>query len=58
MILHWPQITLLALYGISIGIIWAKHGQLKTGKENVGVQFIGIIINAIILYFGGFWGKL
>ena len=50
-----PQIILLAMYSISFGIALANDG--KQGSEiSARRTFIAILIEMIILYYGGFWG--
>jgi 1,4-dihydroxy-2-naphthoate octaprenyltransferase len=46
----WPQITMIVLYAISIGITLASKN-----KELVFFQVLGTVIQAAILYAGGFW---
>lgn len=56
MIMHWPQIAVLVLYVLSVGVHLARHGQPRDGKYN----FIGSLVMAVILlslmYAGGFFG--
>jgi hypothetical protein len=50
-----PQITMIVLYALNLGIAMALHGKPKTGENNFWVQFIAINISAALLYYGGFW---
>ena len=50
-----PQIILLALWGISLGVAIAQHGQPKKGTESAWNSIIGLAIVAPILYWGGFF---
>ena len=52
----WPQIVMIVIGSIGIGVNLVKHGERRTDKYNVWVSIIGCAIEAIILYFGGFWG--
>lgn len=56
MTFHWPQITELALMGISIGVAVAKHGEPKREKHNAPATIIAMAVSAAILYYGGFFG--
>lgn len=49
-----PQITLLILFFISILITANKHGQPKE-NHNIWYSLISLIINILILYWGGFF---
>lgn len=51
-----PQIIMILVYGLNIGINMMMHGKQRGDTYNVWVAIISSIINAIILYFGGFWG--
>jgi hypothetical protein len=55
MILHWPQITYLALSMLGLGVTMAKHGESK-GEYNVLASLIVSIILIWILGCGGFFG--
>lgn len=50
-----PQIIIIALYAMSLGIAWSKHGSPKSGTENAWTSVIALIINMSILYWGGFF---
>ena len=50
-----PQITVIVLWAISFGLTAAKNGQPKTGNESVLVTVTAIAINALILWWGGFF---
>ena len=56
MVLHLPQLILLALYSVELGMVLAYHGQPKTGRYNFSVTFFAIVLNLSILYWGGFFG--
>ena len=54
-----PQIIIIVLGAIGIGINIAKHGKKKTNMEyNVWAKIIAIAILWTILYYGGFWDVL
>lgn len=50
-----PQILLIGLYAMSLGISMSDHGKPKTGKENFGYSLIGVILTLGLLYWGGFF---
>jgi len=52
---HWPQITLLILMALGVGLASAKHGEPQP-RYNAGVTIISTIILGVLLWFGGFWG--
>ena len=49
-----PQIIIICLLCMSFTIAAVKHGESK-GEYNVWHSIIAIIINVIILYYGGFF---
>lgn len=50
-----PQIILIGLYAMSLGISMSNHGKPKTGKENFGSTLVGIVLTFGLLYWGGFF---
>lgn len=50
-----PQITIILLWALGLGLTWAKHGEPKTGNENVFTALAGIGTFAAILWWGGFF---
>jgi hypothetical protein len=50
-----PQIILIGLYMISLGIELARNGQDKTGKYNVVTTFVALVLILGLLYWGGFF---
>ncbi len=50
-----PQIIWIVIVGLSLGINAEKHGKLKKGKCNAYYVLIAVIIEALILWWGGFW---
>lgn len=53
--LHAPQIILLALIAIGIGVVLAKHGEPKDGTYNVFATIACEVILITLLYWGGFF---
>lgn len=54
MTLHAPQIIILALMAIGLGVSIARHGMPRT-NENVVVSIISTAIMLALLYWGGFF---
>lgn len=50
-----PQIIIIAIYALSVGIDIAKHGEPKTGRYNAAASLIGSAIGLSLLYWGGFF---
>lgn len=50
-----PQILMIIMYSMSLAVSMCKHGKIETKTENVGSTIFAIVIQASILYFGGFW---
>ena len=50
----WPQIVMIVLLGLNIGIGLVKHGEPRE-NYNFWTILIGAILEAGLLYFGGFW---
>jgi|CoawatStandDraft_6_1074263.scaffolds.fasta_scaffold02726_6 hypothetical protein len=53
-----PQIVLISLSMIAIGIHIARHGKQTNLKYNGFNKLIGSAILYTILYYGGFWDVL
>lgn len=54
--MNWQQIVMIILlsWGPLLGLI--LHGQQRTGKYNFFSALFAALIEAAILYTGGFWG--
>lgn len=50
----WPQITMIALMSVSIGINLVKHGERRP-DYNVWHALMGTSISCWLLYAGGFF---
>jgi hypothetical protein len=50
-----PQIIVIILFGLSIGIDLAKHGQRKVGSYNLWHTLIATAIWVGLLIWGGFF---
>lgn len=51
-----PQIIVLVIYIISLGIHMAKHGEPQNTKYNFWVGLFSTAINIALLWWGGFFG--
>lgn len=50
-----PQIIIVVMYILSLGVSLANHGEVKTSKTSFGSSLLGTIINLGLLYWGGFF---
>ena len=50
----WPQITLIALIALSLGVHLAKHGERRP-DYNIWYSLISASISCWLLYSGGFF---
>ena len=50
-----PQILIIALYMLSLGLNLAKDGEPKDGTYHFGAAFIATAIIFAILIWGGFF---
>jgi hypothetical protein len=53
--MHIPQVLILLLIALDIGVVLAKHDQPRTDKYNVFVTAISHAIMVAILIWGGFF---
>ena len=51
-----PQIIMIVIYGLNLGISLTRHGEPKRGYESFWITLIGTAISYGILRWGGFWG--
>lgn len=51
----WPQITIIVLVALSVGINLALHGKPRTGTHSVWVGLFGAALTVVPLYYGGFF---
>jgi len=51
----WPQVTIIALFALSLGVSLALHGKPRTGNHSFGVALISAALTLVPLYFGGFF---
>lgn len=53
--MHWPQITMIVLYSLAIGITMVTHGQTKV--TNFWATSIAAALELWLLYEGGFFSQ-
>jgi len=51
----WPQVAMIVMYGLHIGMHLAKHGKPKVDTYNVVWALIGVGVSVFILTAGGFF---
>ena len=56
MLQFWPQLTMIVLYAIGIGIAIAKNGEPKNENHNAFTVILASALGLWILYMGGFFG--
>jgi len=56
MIMHWPQIAWIVCSSLVIGLVAAQNGQPVVGTYSAKGISIIILLNVILLYYGGFFG--
>lgn len=54
--MHYPQILVIILFALGLGISLAKHGERKEAKYNFITDSISVLILFILLYLGDFFG--
>lgn len=52
--MHWPQITMIILMAMGLGISLANHGKPRS-NENAVITIIANVISLGLLYMGGFF---
>lgn len=50
-----PQILMIVIIAMGLGISMVEHGKPKTGKNNFFTSLIASVIEIALLYFGGFF---
>lgn len=51
-----PQIILIIIMAMGLGIEMMQHGEPETGKHNFWSALLGKGILITLLWLGGFWG--
>lgn len=55
MVLHWPQVTLLVLMVLGLGVSLARNGQYRHEKYSFGFDVVAKAILLFLLFKGGFF---
>ena len=53
--LQWPQITYIAITGITLGVQLANHGKPRSGNHDFGASILATAILYVLLWQGGFF---
>ena len=53
-----PQLIIIMLGMIGLGMNVAKHGEPKDSKYNGWTHLVATLIIWTVLYYGGFWNGL
>ena len=53
-----PQLTVIILGILGLGIEISKHGETQKKEYNAWTSLIGLLIMWGLLYLGGFWEGL
>lgn len=51
----WPEVTVIVLYTLVMGMTLAMHGKPRTGNYNFGASLLGVGLLFALLYAGGFF---
>lgn len=51
-----PQIIMIALLGMDVGIALSKHGQPRNANHSIFITLFSTAIFVGLLYWGGFFG--
>lgn len=54
--MNWPQITLIIMFALGLGLKMAQHG-LPQGDHNFWTTLVATVIQVGILYAGGFFNQ-
>lgn len=50
----WPQLIIVVLMAIGLGVAIAKHGEARS-PHSAGVALIAFFLNFALLWWGGFF---
>ena len=53
---HAPQVLLVVLFSLSLGLSIARHGQPEEGRRNALYSLVSTAVMFALLYWGGFFG--
>ena len=52
-----PQIIIIALFAICLGMSLANNGKVRIRKESFGMTCVSVAIYTTLLWWGGFFGE-
>ena len=58
MLLHWPQLAVVILMVLGLGISLVQHGDSKTGRESFWTSLVSAAVTIWLLYEGGFFTQV
>ncbi|MDQ1921675.1 hypothetical protein [Massilia pseudoviolaceinigra] len=50
-----PQVIIVALSAMGVGLALAQNGQQRTGKHSFALTSVAAAIHLAVLYWGGFF---
>jgi LPXTG-motif cell wall-anchored protein len=53
--MHTPQIIMIILIVLGVGVDLERHGKPKTGEHNIGWSLFGAAVTVALLWWGGFF---
>ena len=53
-----PQIIIIVLFAICLGMSLANNGKAKIRKESFGMTCVSVAIYTTLLWWGGFFGQI
>lgn len=54
----WPQVVWVSMMAIRLACAAYLDGEARSGKHRFGLDVIGAICGAVILYYGGFFTEV
>ena len=58
MTFHWPQITMIVLGAMSLGIHVARNGERRTDSYGAFGMLFTVVLEFWLMYEGGFFGAV
>lgn len=53
--MEWPQMTVMGILFVGLGINLARDGEARRGKHSFGWTLFAVFLEFWLLYEGGFW---
>ena len=51
-----PQIIIIVMFSMSLGINLIKHGEKQNSNYNFFITLFAVALESILLWWGGFFG--